>query len=214
MVTPMGSLMTETTAAVVLVLDETDGATLTQLARATGKPVSTIQRAIESLTASGVVARASARGAATLAEGAPRRALRDLAAWQVGRADADRIRRMARTAVASDGLRAPSTISNPTVRAAWPAAIEAIVAAVDPARILLFGSQARGDARPDSDVDLLVVFDRPVDKRELRVRVGRALAQMPFGKDILVATTGELEHPMPGTALVGAVRDGVLVYER
>ena len=88
------------------------------------------------------------------------------------------------------------------------------LAKCSPAQIILFGSQARGDARPDSDVDLLVVFDRPVDKRELRVRVGRVLAQMPFGKDILVAATGELEHPMPGTALVGAVRDGVLVYER
>ena len=206
--------MTETAAAVLLVLDETDGATLTQLARATGKPVSTIQRAVESLTASGVVTRAGVRGAATLSADAPRKALRDLAAWQVGKADADRLRSMARSAVPSVGFRPPATISNPTIRAAWPTAIEAIVAAVDPARILLFGSQARGDARAESDVDLLVVFEQPVDKREVRVRVGRALAQMPFGKDVLVAAVDEVNHPTPGTALVGAVRDGVVVYER
>jgi predicted nucleotidyltransferase len=40
-----------------------------------------------------------------------------------------------------------------------PAAVAAVLAAVDPAplRVVLFGSRARGDARPDSDLDLLVV---------------------------------------------------------
>ncbi len=36
-----------------------------------------------------------------------------------------------------------------------------------PLRIILFGSHARGDATADSDVDLLVEFDRPVGLFEL-----------------------------------------------
>jgi len=33
--------------------------------------------------------------------------------------------------------------------------VRRLVAAVDPDRIILFGSRAHGDAKPDSDVDLL-----------------------------------------------------------
>lgn len=35
--------------------------------------------------------------------------------------------------------------------------VKAIVDEVDPVQIILFGSQAKGNAKPDSDVDLLVV---------------------------------------------------------
>jgi len=38
--------------------------------------------------------------------------------------------------------------------------VERIVRQFDPLRIILFGSWARGDARPDSDVDLLVVLPK------------------------------------------------------
>lgn len=36
----------------------------------------------------------------------------------------------------------------------------------DPLRIILFGSHARGDATPDSDIDLLVVLAEAPDKRQ------------------------------------------------
>jgi len=41
---------------------------------------------------------------------------------------------------------------------------ERIVAAVHPKVIILFGSHARGTARPDSDLDFTVVEDGPVQK--------------------------------------------------
>ena len=39
--------------------------------------------------------------------------------------------------------------------------VQAIVAEVDPEQVILFGSRARGDAREDSDVDLVVVEAEP-----------------------------------------------------
>ncbi|MEK9163875.1 MAG: nucleotidyltransferase domain-containing protein, partial [Chloroflexota bacterium] len=36
--------------------------------------------------------------------------------------------------------------------------VKRIVTQFDPVRIILFGSRARGAARPDSDVDLLVIL--------------------------------------------------------
>ena len=57
---------------------------------------------------------------------------------------------------------------------------ECIVKEVNPVRIILFGSLARGNAREDSDVDLLVIEDAPFGEgrsrfRETR-RINRALA--------------------------------------
>ena len=39
------------------------------------------------------------------------------------------------------------------------ALLEAVVAHFDPIRVILFGSRARGEEGPDSDIDLLVVLD-------------------------------------------------------
>ena len=45
--------------------------------------------------------------------------------------------------------------------------VRRLVAAIDLDRIILFGSRARGDARADSDIDLLIVkeTDQPVYRR-------------------------------------------------
>ena len=70
--------------------------------------------------------------------------------------------------------------------------VQRIVDGYDPDRIILFGSHAKGEALPDSDVDLLVVKttdDRPIDRR---IQVERLLADRRLSLDILVYTPEEV----------------------
>ena len=91
-----------------------------------------------------------------------------------------------------------------------------IVRDFDPMQIILFGSHARGDAQPQSDVDLLVVFSEITDKRKAAVDIRRALADLPVAKDILVTTPEELarHRDLVGTTLRAAQREGEILYER
>ncbi len=52
---------------------------------------------------------------------------------------------------------------------------ERIVRDFHPMQIILFGSHARGDSHPQSDLDLLVVFSEPPDKRKTAIDIRRAL---------------------------------------
>ena len=210
----MTALLTEPVASALLVVDATGGATLTEISRATGKPLSTIQRSVDSLAAAGVLVRESPRGRWRFSAGAPRRALRELAEWRLRAGSTDTSARVGDIGSTSIRQAAPRTIRDDRIRAAWPTAIQSIVSAYQPERVILFGSQARGDAGPDSDVDLLVVFTEEVDRRERRAQILRLLRGMPFAKDVLVATTANLTRPLIGSALADAVREGVTVYER
>ena len=93
---------------------------------------------------------------------------------------------------------------------------ERIVQQFDPLRIILFGSQARGDAGPWSDVDLLVVLPEVANKREAAVAVRRALGSFTVSKDIIVTTPDEIERrgDLVGTILRPALREGKVLYER
>ena len=71
---------------------------------------------------------------------------------------------------------------------------ERIVRDFDPLQIILFGSQARGDADRNSDIDLLVVFSELTDKRKTALDILRVLSDLPVAKDILVSTPEELER--------------------
>ena len=97
---------------------------------------------------------------------------------------------------------------------AWlPQIVGRIVRAVDPVRIILFGSRARGDSRPDSDYDLLVVMDELANRRETRVEIRRSFVDLAVGADVLVATLAEVEGRSFGAAY-WAIHEGRRVYER
>ena len=85
-----------------------------------------------------------------------------------------------------------------------------------PVQIILFGSHAPGDAHPQSDVDLFVVFSERVDKRKTGVDIRRSLADLPVAKDLLVTTPEELarQRDRVGTVLRSAQREGKILYRR
>jgi len=93
---------------------------------------------------------------------------------------------------------------------------EQIVRNFQPLRIVLFGSHARGDADPESDVDLLVVLPEAADKRKAAVEIRRTLTALPVSKDIVVTTPEEIARrgDLVGTVLRPALREGKVLYDR
>lgn len=93
---------------------------------------------------------------------------------------------------------------------------ERIVERFHPVRIILFGSHARGDARPDSDVDLLVVLPQVKNKRESAVQIRQILADLPVSKDVIVTSPEEIEQKghLVSSILRPALREGVVLYDQ
>ncbi len=95
-----------------------------------------------------------------------------------------------------------------------------IVQAVNPKRIILFGSQAKGTPRPDSDLDFLIVQDRPFSststRRQQMARLWRLLAHFPLSQDFVVYTEEEVERwrHTRNHVIARALREGKVVYER
>jgi len=86
---------------------------------------------------------------------------------------------------------------------------------VDPRRIVLFGSAARGQMGPDSDLDLLVIVREPVHRRALAQEIYRNLHGIPLPVDVIVATEQDIEQygDKVGTILRPALREGQVIYE-
>jgi uncharacterized protein len=93
---------------------------------------------------------------------------------------------------------------------------ERIVREYDLVKIMLFGSHARGEAGPESDVDLLVVLPEVANKRQAAVAIRRLLTDLPVPKDIIVTSLEEIDRRggLVGTVLRSALREGKLLYER
>lgn len=105
-----------------------------------------------------------------------------------------------------------SVLPEATIRAA---AERIVGAARGPARVILFGSHARGDAGPDSDLDLLVIDKYDSGHFEEMIRLRAALP--PLGVPVDIVVLGEelvaRRQKVPGTMVHTALREGRLVAE-
>jgi len=94
--------------------------------------------------------------------------------------------------------------------------VRRIVETAQPEKIILFGSRARGDARADSDFDVLVIqeSDEPRYRRSAPLYV--ALADLPAEVEVMVYTPEEVEEwsQVPQAFVTTAVREGTTIYER
>ncbi len=94
--------------------------------------------------------------------------------------------------------------------------VRRIVERFDPERIILFGSHARGTARPGSDVDLLVVKQVDGSRRQLATEIDLSLWGLPVPADVIVVTPEEYERDREqiGTIVHAAHAEGRVLYER
>jgi uncharacterized protein len=94
-------------------------------------------------------------------------------------------------------------------------AIERIVQAARPARIIAFGSRARGEYGPESDVDLLVVLPGNSEDPCVSADIYEAVGALGFSKDILISNEQRLARLDASihSVQVEAAREGVTLYE-
>lgn len=92
--------------------------------------------------------------------------------------------------------------------------VHQIVETAHPLRIILFGSAARGEMTPDSDIDLLIVMPEGSNSREITRELYNNVGGINIGYDLIVATPDILEKYKNNCALVykWALKEGREIY--
>lgn len=88
--------------------------------------------------------------------------------------------------------------------------------AVDPEKIILFGSYATGKQKKESDLDILIIMNSNLPRYKRSVPVYKALAGVLIPKDIIVYTPEEVEDwkDVPQAFITTAVLKGRVLYEK
>ena len=89
-----------------------------------------------------------------------------------------------------------------------------IVSIARPRLIVLFGSAARGELGPNSDLDFLVVVDEPAHRRHVAQAIYRNLIGVGFAADIVVVTTDDVRRyrTNPNLVIQPALDEGRVLY--
>jgi predicted nucleotidyltransferase len=108
-------------------------------------------------------------------------------------------------------------LDNPTVTAeTLEEVVRRILAVGSPVKIVLFGSQARGEAGSGSDLDVLIIEDSSLPRYKRASRYLRALVGVFPAKDVVVWTPQEIEawSGVPNAFVTTALREGKTLYAR
>jgi predicted nucleotidyltransferase len=91
-----------------------------------------------------------------------------------------------------------------------------LLAKFDLEKIILFGSQARGDENIKSDVDLLLIGNVTYSRYKMMTDALRSLGKMDFAFDIVILSSEEFEKhkTIPGTVARYAYKEGRILYEK
>jgi len=94
-------------------------------------------------------------------------------------------------------------------------AVEILAREINPRKIVLFGSAARGDWGPDSDIDLLVVLDRFDSRVDEMNRASRLLAPLRVPTDVLVCSVNKVRDwgHVVNHIINEVFLDGTVVYD-
>jgi predicted nucleotidyltransferase len=95
------------------------------------------------------------------------------------------------------------------------AALRVAAAASSPAKVIVFGSYARGDAREDSDLDLMVVEKEVANHTQEYLRLRDAVGTLGVGVDLLLYPEAEFEKRKAwwSTPVYWAVQEGKVLHE-
>ena len=90
-----------------------------------------------------------------------------------------------------------------------------LIEAAKPKRIIMFGSQARGEAGEDSDLDVMVVEELVSDRAGEMVRLNRLLRSLDIPVDLLVVSAEKFDYwcDTPGNVYFEAATEGEVLYE-
>ena len=94
--------------------------------------------------------------------------------------------------------------------------VEVITTHLSPRRVILFGSYARGEAGPDSDLDLFVELDPPLPARGRSRRIKQLFDPYPGPMDIVVYSPQEVAYwrQAPASLVASVLREGRVLYAR